>query len=42
MEATCRRCGFDFLPLVGRMEELGRVWGGRDYDAAWRLLVPPK
>jgi len=38
MEATCRRCGFDFLPLVGKMEEVGRVWGGRDFEAAYRLL----
>ncbi|MGH7162905.1 MAG: hypothetical protein ACREID_05430 [Planctomycetota bacterium] len=39
LEATCRRCGFDFLPLVGRMDELGRIWGGRDFAAAYPLLA---
>lgn len=35
MEATVRRCGFDFLPLVAKMEEVGRLWGGRDFEATW-------
>ena len=37
-EATCRRCGFELLPLVGRVEELGKLWAARNYDETYRLL----
>lgn len=39
MEATCRRCEFDFLPVVSQMEQLGKLWGGRDYEATYNLLL---
>jgi hypothetical protein len=39
MEATCRRCGFEFLPVVSQMEQLGKLWGGRDYEATYDLLL---
>jgi hypothetical protein len=39
MEATCRRCTFDFLPVVSQMEQLGKVWGGRDYEATYNMLL---
>ncbi|MHC4931177.1 MAG: hypothetical protein ACYTGV_03190 [Planctomycetota bacterium] len=38
LEATCRRSGFELLPLMDRMEELGKAWGARDYRAAWDLV----
>lgn len=38
LEATCRRCGFDLLPAMGRLEDLGKAWSGRDYDAAYDFL----
>ncbi|MHC4549786.1 MAG: hypothetical protein ACYTEZ_13520 [Planctomycetota bacterium] len=38
MEATCRRCGFEFLPVVGKMDQLGKLWGGQDYERTYRLL----
>ncbi len=39
LEATCRRCGFEFLPVVSQMEQLGKLWGGRDYEATYNLLL---
>jgi len=38
MEATCRRCSFDMLPVMGKLDELGKVWAARDYAAAFRIL----
>lgn len=40
LEATCRRCGFELLPLMGRMEELGKHWGNREYEATLELIAP--
>ena len=40
LEATCRRCGFDLLPLMGQIEELGHVWGGRDLPKTWAMVSP--
>jgi len=28
-----------FLPVVSRMEQLGKLWGGRDYEATYNLLL---
>ncbi|MGQ0613123.1 MAG: hypothetical protein ACT4PV_05225 [Planctomycetaceae bacterium] len=41
MEATCKRCGLDFIRAISRMEELGKLWSGRDYAGVLRLLAPP-
>lgn len=38
LEATCRRCGFDLLPAMGRLDELGKAWSQRDYPAALSFL----
>ena len=38
LEATCRRCGFELLPLLDRMEDLGKAWGSRDFRHAWELV----
>jgi hypothetical protein len=38
LEATCRRCGFELLPLLDRMEDLGKFWGARDYRTVWGLV----
>ena len=38
LDAACRRCGYDLLPAVGHMEELGREWARRQYPAAIALL----
>ncbi len=40
LEATCRRCGFELLPVLGRMEELGKAWGGGHYDETYSMLSP--
>ena len=40
LEATCRRCGFELLPVLGRMTELGKAWSGRDFDETYKLLSP--
>ena len=40
LEATCRRCGFELLPLMGQVEELGKVWGGRNLPELWALVSP--
>ena len=40
LEATCRRCGFDLLPAMGRMEELGKLWAGADYAGTFAILAP--
>ncbi len=40
LEATCRRCGFDLLPLMGQIEKLGQVWGGRDVPKTWAMVSP--
>jgi hypothetical protein len=40
LEATCRRCGFDLLPAMGRMEELGKLWAGADYATTFDILAP--
>ncbi len=41
MEATCKRCGLEFIRAISKMEELGKLWSGRDYAGALRLLAPP-
>jgi hypothetical protein len=38
LEATCRRCGYDLLPAMGRLDELGKAWSQRDYPAAHAFL----
>jgi hypothetical protein len=38
LEATCRRCGYDLLPAMGRLDELGKAWSQRDYAAAHAFL----
>ena len=38
LEATCRRCGFELLPLMHNMDELGKLWGGREYEPAWEMV----
>lgn len=38
LEATCRRCGFDLLPAMGRLDELGKAWSHRDYKRAHDFL----
>lgn len=40
LEATCRRCGFELLPLMGHVEELGQTWGSRDLAQTWALVSP--
>ena len=40
MEATCRRCGFDLLQAMGKLDELGKAWAARDYAETFRLLSP--
>jgi hypothetical protein len=40
MEATCRRCGFEQLPLMDRLDELGGVWAARDYAALYEIVSP--
>ena len=38
LEATCRRCGFDLLPAMGRLEDLGKAWSHRDYGSTYAFL----
>lgn len=38
LEATCRRCGFELLGVMGRMKELGKQWSHGDY-AKVRLML---
>lgn len=38
LEATCRRCGFDLLPAMGRLEDLGKAWSQRDYRSTYAFL----
>jgi hypothetical protein len=40
LEATCRRCKFDQLPLMDRLEELGRVWAAGDYATLYEMVSP--
>jgi len=40
LEATCRRCGFDLLPALGRMDELGKAWSSADYAGTLSILAP--
>ncbi len=40
LEATCRRCGFELLPLMGQVKELGQVWGSRDLPKTWAMVSP--
>ena len=40
LEATCRRCGFNLLPLMGEVEQLGQVWGGRDLKKTYKMVSP--
>jgi len=40
LEATCRRCDFDLLPVLGKMDELGRAWSRRDYQGVLQLFLP--
>lgn len=40
LEATCRRCGFELLPAMGRMDELGKLWSGADYRGTFAILAP--
>ena len=39
LEATCRRVGFELLPVMDRMEELGKFWAGRKYEATYKMLA---
>ena len=39
LEATCRRVGFELLPVMDRLEELGKCWAGRKYDATYGMLA---
>ena len=38
LEATCRRCGFELLPLMGKLDALGKAWGHRDFAALVELV----
>jgi hypothetical protein len=38
LEATCRRCGYALLGVVGRMKELGKVWSEGDYEKTIAML----
>jgi len=38
LEATCRRCGYELLGVVGRMKELGKVWADADYEKTIAML----
>ncbi len=38
LEATCRRCGYKLLGVVGRMKELGKVWTDADYEKTIAML----
>ena len=40
LEATCRRSGFDLLPALGRMEDLGEAWSQGAYEKTLQLLAP--
>ena len=40
MEATCRRCRFELLPLMTKLDELGRLWAAGDYAALYELVSP--
>jgi len=40
LEATCRRCDFELLHAMSRMEDLGRAWGSGQYEEALGILVP--
>ena len=39
LEATCRRCDFDLLPAMGRMEELGKHWAAREYEKVLAIFA---
>ncbi|MDH3590873.1 MAG: hypothetical protein OER88_03285, partial [Planctomycetota bacterium] len=38
LEATVRRCGFDLLASMGRLDELTAAWAGREYPAVFDML----
>jgi len=38
LEATVRRCGFDLLPAMGRLDELGAAWSSGDFARTRRML----
>ncbi len=40
IEATVRRCGFDLLPAMGRLEKLGAAWSSGDFARTRALLSP--
>lgn len=40
LEATCRRCGFELLPLMGEMNELAADWAAGDYRKTYERVKP--
>ncbi len=37
-EATVRRCGFDLLPCMGKLDKVSDAWAEREYDDVFAML----